>query len=156
MPITVEQHRAWQNNPDAARVILVVATAYDIDAAVLRTFYLSSIPFQTKSGDSITAGFDPRLAGDFEISYRIPFLGESRGDSGLGSLQIANGDGALDSWLYYAWGGRSLTVLWGDPTWGYDDFAVAPLLQGFADRIAVNDDSTLELFFTAITGELNR
>jgi hypothetical protein len=87
--------------------------------------------------------------GDASIRRSVPFLG-SRGELKYGVITLANNDGALDAWLNYSFGGRSITLLLGDKSWAYNDFAAFPFLQGVVDSIKVTDSDVQIILRDAI------
>lgn len=140
--ITPAQYQAWLKAENVQRVLLVEASYYAGDEE--KTAYLASMPFVSTATDIPphqpyadvvldTPKFTAAL-GDALQGYTVPSWGD---------ILIDNSDASRDGWLEYSWDGRSVTVLFGDPSWPRTDFK--PILSGTVAGISFPSSSQIKL-----------
>jgi len=135
------------------RCLLVILKAWTGSSE--STFYFSSKGYNTTPFDSLPAiAFSPRVLGDASLRRSVPFYG-SQGESKNGTLTLANKDGALDVFLQYSFGGRDITLLLGDMSWSYSDFAAYPFLQGTIESVKVSNDE-VQIFLRDKIAKINK
>ena len=142
MAISDAEYKTWLANPEEDRLMLAEVKAYSEASEVTR--YLGSRFYHTGAADSpANTTYLGRLVGSpaFTVAMSEAFGGRSF--ISIGSIEIDNSDGELDSWITDAWDGRDATIKIGDPAWEISDFRT--ILTGLVDRLAIQDDLTLEL-----------
>ena len=142
MAISDAEYKIWLANPEEDRLMLAEVKAYSEASEVTR--YLGSRFYHTGAADSpANTTYLGRLVGSpaFTVAMSEAFGGRSF--ISIGSIEIDNSDGELDSWITDAWDGRDATIKIGDPAWEISDFRT--ILTGLVDRLAIQDDLTLEL-----------
>ncbi len=150
-----QDHENWQAKLDQPRCILVLMQGWN--GFNVQDFYFSSVPYQTKATDSIKIGFDARLDEDFTLNYAVPFLGETRQDSGMGDFILDNADGKFDYWIDCYFKGYPIHIAWGDPNWELEQFLVNPLLlNGVIENVEFVDDNKISVKFADQIGNLNK
>ena len=89
--------------------------------------YASDSGFVTGAGDDPShTSFPARLIQPLRTQARL-FNGaepDGRSSATAGDIVVANGDGDMDTWLTYAWDGRSVQILAGDRDDAFADFGV--------------------------------
>lgn len=162
---TPNQFAALLTNPDAELLILLIATPYDASlsrnisalpamVAVLpvaadkqlaitggeTSIYLSDKGFATIASDSIPHQyFDGRLAPALSRSISLFENSEPNGSgsSSTGDIVINNDDGAMDALINYAWDGRDLKLLAGQPGLALEQFGT--VLKGTVSDINADE-----------------
>jgi hypothetical protein len=106
----------WLEDPSAMRVILVVATVYDIAASQDINLYLSTGGYITTDG---VATFLPIIAKRLTLTESLSKDGNSAGMA-FGDIEIHNLNGEMDLYLdstRYIWSNKSIKIYYGDPGW---------------------------------------
>lgn len=106
----------WLEDPSAMRVILVVATVYDIAASQDINLYLSTGGYITTDG---VATFLPIIAKRLTLTESLSKDGNSAGMT-FGDIEVHNLNGEMDTYLdsaRYIWSNKSIKIYYGDPGW---------------------------------------
>lgn len=126
---------------------LVKATPYDPSITGERTLYLSDIGFMSSPADTPADTYWQRRL-EYPLQARASMFSGSaiggRSEVTLGTVTLANDDGALDVFATYDWSGRSIEARWTakeEPT--FADFAL--IFAGSAERLVPGDLLTIEL-----------
>jgi hypothetical protein len=121
MTISDTQYTAWLRSPLAVRCILVEVDI-GLAAGGTTTRYLSNKGYNTFPTDTpANVYYLPRINDGIKFTRSFSLDG---GDVSLsfGDIELANNDGALDSWVYDYWANRTFRVYLGDVTWARSDF----------------------------------
>ena len=138
----------------ARRVALV-----EVDTDTPR--YLCSAPYTTLPGDTpANRMYLPCIETGVSFSERLSLDATGNPAISAGDIDVANDDGALDSWLDDVWVNRAVRVYIGDVAWPRAQFRLvfagvcADLHAGSAGRLSISLRSKLERLNTPVTEQL--
>lgn len=100
-------------------------------------FDLFGAPYLPERTGPVNTAFKPRLVGDLRYTVRVnawPWRGST--SIGIGSVEVANDDGALDTWREMEWRDRFVTLKLHDTDYEYLPY-VNPSIEGGADTLLV-------------------
>ena len=118
-----------------ARVALV-----EVDTSTPR--YISTFPYSTLPTDTpANVMYLPVLASSFAFTERMSLDGSI--NLSVGTLELHNEDGILDSWLDEVWVNRTISVRVGDVSWPRSDFRV--VFSGVIAELAANGPTRLSI-----------
>ena len=118
-----------------ARVALV-----EVDTSTPR--YISTFPYSTLPTDTpANVMYLPVLASSFAFTERMSLDGSI--NLSVGTLELHNEDGILDSWLDEVWVNRTISVRVGDVSWPRSDFRV--VFSGVIAELAANGSTRLSI-----------
>jgi hypothetical protein len=106
----------WLEDPSAKRIILVVATVYDIVSLQDVSIYLSTGGYNTTDGLAV---FSPLIANRLTLTESLSKDGGSVGLT-FGDIEIHNPNGDMDKYLdntRYIWSNKPIKMYYGDPGW---------------------------------------
>lgn len=142
--ITDEEYTAWLKSDHKHPVALATINAKDSDGVAI-TLYLGTTTYRTLSHT-----YRGRLA-DIESEWDMGGGISGASEIRWGSLFVVNGDGALDDWKGYRWGG-TCTIIFGDENWDVTDFRT--IFDGNTNGLEVSPDQ-LEIFIADAQEQMN-
>lgn len=145
---------AWLTSDSKIPTLLVEVTARV--GGVETTRYLSSTGYTTSAGESpADTHYLGVIIGGGTVTEELPLDGQA--SMAFGDIEIANVDGALDSWLNDVWAGRQCKMYVGDQRWARTSFRlvfdgiVADLTSRSRDVLNLVMRDKLERLNTAVT-----
>lgn len=141
----------WLNDPTAERVVLV-----EVQAGTGTALYIGSDAYTVDGADPDLPNvfFRPRLLGDPEVFLQVGgvFFEDRQTRATVGTFEITNIDGALNSYLAEDFDNRVVNVYIGDPSWTFANFeqVLSARSEGLENRDGLNltltvRDKSLEL-----------
>lgn len=131
--ITDAQFEAWLQNPASVRVMLVQAESSN------GMYYIGS-QYMLIGGNQ----YLPLLKNPFSITNSISVL-DFTSQISFTDIEIANGNGELDSWLNYVWKGKSVKVYIGDASWTDITSDFRQIFSGVIGNLDARDRNTLNI-----------
>lgn len=136
---------AWAQ-ADNERIVLIQLSPWTGSAAESK--YMGSQYYYDGTNE-----YEDRVKNDLVIRRSLAGAFTGRGEANVGAMTFDNADRALDDWLTYAWQGRDVTILYGDPSWNIGDFET--VFKGLTEN-AEGDDTTITIFTRDLMDKLDR
>lgn len=134
--MTYQEYLTWLNNPEKKSVLLAIITGWDYQTSQNTDYYFANKPYNTKPSDSLpNTGFKTLLLSDFSFKRSINFFYEKKSRDDFGVVGLDNSSHELDFFLKLQFFHRPIKLLFGDPSWDYDDFLAFPLVDGKIEKI---------------------
>lgn len=151
MALTADEYTAWLQNPNKNRVLLIDVNYYPNGGGAEATRYIG-----TRNGGTF-GYYDAIINGAPTLSRHIGSAFGSETSATIGAIDIANDDGAIDSWLYDSWSGRDITIYFGDISWDLTDIkARGVIFTGKVENFQIIDDTKARLTIRDRLAELDK
>jgi hypothetical protein len=138
--------QTWLENPASIRVVLVVATAYNLTTSQEVSFYFSNGGYRTTDGYE----FDPVISKDVGLQESLSLDGST--SMSFGDIELYNNNGEYDDLLNttkYLWTNKSIKIYFGDPGWQTTlvgiDTTFLKIFDGIIDDIDSRDVAVINL-----------
>jgi hypothetical protein len=140
MATTDTQLIAWLKSNSAKRRILMEVGVQVGGVEITR--YMSDRGYITGASESpANTPYVPLICGGVQFTESLSLTGEA--SLSVGTIELDNCDGAIDSWLSDIWQSRSVKIYIGDYSWARTDFYL--LFDGITDVIQSSDRDKVTL-----------
>jgi hypothetical protein len=140
MATTDTQLIAWLKSNTAKRRILMEVGVQVSGSEITR--YISDRGYITGASESpANTSYLPLICGGVQFTESLSLTGEA--SLSVGTIELDNCDGAIDSWLSDIWQSRSVKIYIGDYSWARTDFYL--LFDGITDVIQSSDRDKVTL-----------
>lgn len=140
MATTDTQLIAWLKGNNAKRRILVEVGVQVEGVEITR--YLSDKGYITGASESPSNTiYTPVICGGVQFTESLSLTGEA--SLSVGSIELDNSDGAIDSWQDDIWQQRTIKVYIGDYSWARTDFYL--IFDGVTAKVDSNDRDKITL-----------
>lgn len=132
----------WLEDTSQERVLLMDIDAWTTGSPAVVTRRYASRTFITGAGDTpANAIYYERIVGDPFFERQMPESYGGRSFISLGTIELSNPDGDLDTWIDDSFSGRAVVLRLGSPDWTIDQFGT--ILTGVVDHIEFQSDETI-------------